>query len=109
MTQPAAATGPVKTRELFTHHFHSAKWNGFKFRDDDIVIATYAKSGTTWTQQIISQLIFKGAEGVNVHQLSPWVDLRILPPEALAALQGQTHRRLLCSVQHRQARRPAAS
>ena len=36
----------------------SARWNGFEFRDDDIVIATYAKSGTTLTQQIVAQLVF---------------------------------------------------
>ena len=52
--------GPVKTRELHNHHFDSTIWNDFAFRDDDIVIATYAKSGTTWTQQIVGQLIFGG-------------------------------------------------
>ena len=49
---------PRKTRELHSHHFDSTIWNDFPFRDDDIVIATYAKSGTTWLQQIISQLLF---------------------------------------------------
>jgi aryl sulfotransferase len=58
-------------------------------------LATYAKSGTTWTQQILAQLIFNGAEGVEVSKLSPWYDLRIMPPEALAALEGQTHRRFV--------------
>jgi aryl sulfotransferase len=86
---------PVKRRELHNNHMNSTAWNNFKFRDDDIVIATYAKSGTTWTQQILSQLIFDGAEGLNVHQMSPWVDLRILPPPALAALEGQVHRRFV--------------
>ncbi|MBA3912061.1 MAG: hypothetical protein C0524_19820 [Rhodobacter sp.] len=54
-------------------------WDGITFRDDDIVIATYAKSGTTWMQQIVSQLIFDGAEGIQTAVLSPWVDLRIPP------------------------------
>jgi aryl sulfotransferase len=48
---------PQKTRELHNHHFDSTIWNEFKFRADDIIIATYAKSGTTWTQQIIAQMM----------------------------------------------------
>ena len=86
---------PVKIRELHNTHMNSTVWNGFNFRDDDIVIATYAKSGTTWTQQIVAQLIFEGAEGLNLHEMSPWVDLRVLPPPALAALANQVHRRFL--------------
>ena len=51
---------PKKTRELHSHHFDSTVWNDLAFRDDDIVIATYAKSGTTWMQQIVGQLLFDG-------------------------------------------------
>ena len=53
---------PRKTREFQNHHFDSTIWNDFRFRDDDIIIATYAKSGTTWVQQIIAQLLFNGEE-----------------------------------------------
>ena len=89
-------TRPKKTRELHSHHFDSTIWNDFKFRDDDIIIATYAKSGTTWVQQIVSQLIFDGQEGLNVAEMSPWLDLRVPPKEVkLQAVEAQTHRRFL--------------
>jgi aryl sulfotransferase len=87
---------PVKSREIHNNHMDSTIWNEFAFRDDDIVIATYAKAGTTWMQQIVAQLVFDGAEGVNVPDLSPWVDMRIPPREVkLAALEAQTHRRFM--------------
>ncbi|MGQ7790836.1 sulfotransferase domain-containing protein [Faunimonas sp. B44] len=87
---------PQKTRELHNHHFDSTVWNDFAFRDDDIVIGTYAKSGTTWTQQIVAQLLFQGAEDLDVADMSPWIDLRV-PPKAmkLAAVEQQRHRRFL--------------
>lgn len=87
---------PRKTRELHNHHFDSTIWNDFKFRDDDIVIATYAKSGTTWTQQIVSQLLFNGTEDLEVSAMSPWLDLRVPPKEIkLPEVEAQTHRRFI--------------
>lgn len=87
---------PKKTREFQSNHFDSTVWNDFKFRDDDIVIGTYAKSGTTWTQQIVSQLIFNGEEGLPVADISPWIDMRVPPKEEkLAAVEAQTHRRFV--------------
>jgi aryl sulfotransferase len=85
---------PRKLRELHNHHFDSTIWNDFVFRDDDIVIATYAKSGTTWVQQIVAQLLFQGAENLEVAEMSPWLDLRVPPKEVkLPAVEAQTHRR----------------
>jgi aryl sulfotransferase len=87
---------PVKTREIHNHHFDSTVWNDFSFRTDDIVIATYAKSGTTWVQQIVAQLLFNGAEGLEVAEMSPWLDLRVPPKEVkLPMVDAQTHRRFL--------------
>ena len=51
---------PRKSRELHNHHFDSTVWNDLSFRDDDIIIATYAKAGTTWIQQIVGQLLLGG-------------------------------------------------
>ena len=87
---------PQKSRELHNHHFDSTVWNDFRFRDDDIVIATYAKSGTTWMQQMVSQLIFNGATDLPVAEMSPWIDLRVPPKDIkLGAVEAQTHRRFV--------------
>ncbi len=87
---------PTKTREFQNHHFDSTIWNDLKFRDDDIIISTYAKSGTTWVQQIIAQLLFNGQEGMEVAEMSPWLDLRVPPKDQkLPVVEAQTHRRFL--------------
>lgn len=87
---------PKKVREFQNHHFDSTIWNYFMFRDDDIIISTYAKSGTTWVQQIVSQLIFNGEEGLPVAEMSPWMDLRVPPKDVkLPEVEQQSHRRFL--------------
>jgi aryl sulfotransferase len=89
-------TWPQKTRELHSHHFDSTVWNDLEFRKDDIVISTYAKSGTTWLQQIIGQLLFDGNPDLEVAEMSPWLDLRVPPKEVkLPLVEAQTHRRFL--------------
>ncbi|ABA56618.1 Sulfotransferase [Nitrosococcus oceani ATCC 19707] len=87
---------PTKEKELHNHHIDSTIWNDLRFRDDDIIISTYAKAGTTWMQQIIAQLLFNGAEGLDVAEISPWVDLRVPPKEVkLPLIEAQSHRRFL--------------
>ncbi|MEQ8354328.1 MAG: sulfotransferase domain-containing protein [Kiloniellaceae bacterium] len=91
-----ATAWPRKVREYQNHHFDSTVWNDFNFRPDDIFIATYAKSGTTWVQQIVSQLIFNGEAGLPVAEMSPWLDLRVPPKDVkLAEVEGQAHRRFI--------------
>lgn len=90
------AAWPRKTRELRHQLFDSTVWNELRLRPDDVVIATYAKAGTTWTQQIVAQLIFGGQDDIDVAALSPWLDMRVPPKEVkLAALEAQTHRRFI--------------
>jgi len=87
---------PEKTKEMHNQHIDSTFWNGFKFRDDDIIISTYAKSGTTWMQQIISQMLFNGETDIDTQAMSPWIDFRVPPKEIkLAAVEAQTHRRFI--------------
>ena len=87
---------PAKSRELHNHHFDSTIWNDFNFREDDIIIATYAKAGTTWMQQIIAQLLYDGDPSLEVAEMSTWMDLRVPPKEVkLPLVEAQTHRRFL--------------
>ncbi len=87
---------PVKTREFHNHHFDSSVWNDFEFRGDDVIIATYAKAGTTWMQQIVGQLIFGGDPSLEAANLSPWLDIRIVPKAAkFEMLAAQQHRRFI--------------
>ena len=90
-------TWPEKSRELQMYCMDSTYWNDFKFRDDDIIIATWGKSGTTWVQQIVAQFIFKGQTvGLPVGDMSMWVDFRLPPLEVKKPLlEAQEHRRFL--------------
>ena len=87
---------PRKTREFQNHHMDSTIWNRFAFRPDDVIISTYAKSGTTWTQQIVGQILLGGDPEIRVAELSPWLDMR-LPSETekFELLEAQTHRRFI--------------
>lgn len=87
---------PVKRREIHNHHMDSTVWNDFRFRDDDIIVATYAKSGTTWTQQILAQLLLGPDPELATAELSPWLDLRVPPSHVkLEGLEAQQHRRFI--------------
>jgi len=87
---------PQKTREIQTNHFDSTIWNDFKFRDDDVIVSTYGKSGTTWTQQIMAQLLMGPDAELETGNISPWLDLRVPPKEVkLAEIEAQQHRRFV--------------
>lgn len=93
---PNIFRSPRKTREIRNHHLDSTIWNEFRFRPDDIVIGNYAKSGATWIQQIVGQLVFQGSGTLSTTELSPWLDLRIEPKaDKLSTLKSQSHRRFL--------------
>ncbi|WP_436793899.1 sulfotransferase domain-containing protein [Actinospongicola halichondriae] len=75
----------------------SARWAGFEHRDDDIVIATPAKSGTTWMQNIVGMLVLGTPDlGRPITEISPWLDMLTRPlDEVVAMLEAQEHRRFI--------------
>ena len=84
------------TREIRSWSTDSRRWSAYRPRPDDIVIATSAKCGTTWMQQIVSLLIFQSAEPRMLQGVTPWIDHRVMPIEpVIAALDAQTHRRFI--------------
>jgi len=88
------------TRRYVNHHLDSTRWEVYTPRDDDVVVTTSYKSGTTWMQQIVHLLFFKGdPEAPPLPLASPWVDARFHGPreELAAQLEAQTHRRFLKS------------
>jgi aryl sulfotransferase len=89
---------PERRREYRSHLFDSRNWDGWRPRPDDVVISTSYKSGTTWMQNILRQLVFPEAPRPPVSAVSPWIDRR--NPEIAAVwamLEAQRHRRFLKS------------
>jgi aryl sulfotransferase len=92
----ASVTLPQKKREQQWAAWDSTRINGFPFRDDDIIIGTWAKSGTTWMQQLVGQLVFQGDPDIYGQMHSPWPEFRVMPKEdAWAMAAEQTHRRFI--------------
>jgi len=85
-----------KKRDLVHRIMDTRIWNNLELRESDIVIASWMKSGTTWLQQIVSQIIFEGQENLPVSEMSPWVDTTRVPKEeTFKTLDLQRHRRFL--------------
>lgn len=87
------------TREVRTPVLDSHRWDRFEPRDGDIIIGTFSKSGTTWTQRIVDCLIFQSPAVRPFGDMSPWLDSTIFNSieEDLATLGAQTHRRFIKS------------
>ncbi|HEX4822231.1 MAG TPA: sulfotransferase domain-containing protein [Acidimicrobiales bacterium] len=75
----------------------SQRWEGFQFRDDDIVISTASKCGTTWMQMQCALLLFQDPVlPAPLTRLSPWVDIQTETRESVMwVLEAQTHRRFI--------------
>lgn len=91
---------PQRTRVYRCHHLDSTRWDHIVPRPDDIIITTSFKAGTTWTQRIVSLLVFQRRDlPSTLHWVSPWPDARFIggSAELLAIVESLAHRRFLKS------------
>jgi len=88
---------PLKTCVYNEFLMESSRWDNFKPRQDDIIIATPAKCGTTWTQMICALLILQKTEfDKPLTEYSPWLDvLSTSADKVLNQLEQQKHRRFI--------------
>lgn len=76
----------------------STCWDDFQPRSDDIIIATYPRCGTTWTQCIVGMMVFQNDEPFAVNDVSLKLDgPNFLSDDMFAILERQRHRRFLAS------------
>ena len=70
-------------------------WSKMDLSEDDIIIASTIKSGTTWLQQIVAQLVFKGEFKDKLSNISFWIDTlrEYSEGEMLIKMNEQEHRR----------------
>lgn len=95
-----ASDGPERTHEYRNHHLDSTRWDHFHVRDDDIIVTTAYKAGTTWTQRILAALIHgPDAQPTDLMAMSPWLDARFQGPiePMIESLEAQTDRRFVKS------------
>lgn len=91
---------PERLHEYRNHHLDSTRWDRFHVRDDDIIVATAYKAGTTWTQRILAALILgPEPDGRGLTEMSPWIDARFMGPieMMIESVDAQTHRRFVKS------------
>jgi hypothetical protein len=73
------------------------RWDALELREGDIVISAPSKCGVTWTQRLVSLLVFDGPDLPGpLSTVSPWLDVTIRPiEEVVATLGAQDHRRFI--------------
>jgi aryl sulfotransferase len=87
---------PTVRHTYQNHLLDSTLWQRYVPRSDDIVVATSYKSGTTWLQAILANLILGTHATHDIGTLSPWLDLRYTAfDDTMERLEAQQHRRFI--------------
>jgi len=89
-TRSKTYEGPLTTSSI---------WERFSVRPGDVIVSTPPKSGTTWTQMIVTSLIAgRPLSPKEMGAVSPWLDCALDDPEdTKAQLDGQVIRRCIKS------------
>ncbi len=92
-------TLPARTRDYIGPVTDTRIWDRFQLRDDDIILSTPPKCGTTWSQAILMMLIHENpATDRQIWRDSVWLDCGIRDQvEAKATLDAQSHQRCIKS------------
>lgn len=88
---------PALSRSYIGPFTDSRIWADFSLRDDDVIITTPPKCGTTWMQSLVLTLIF-GETGMDleIDHISPWLDPGFRDQAEISnRYTGQTHRRCI--------------
>lgn len=93
-------SSPVRERVYLSHHRDSRRWDAYRPRAGDVIISTASKSGTTWTQRILSLLVFGAGDLPDaLARISPCLDQWFMGKLAdeVARIEAQQHKRFLKS------------
>ena len=84
-------------RRYLSEDEDSSRWDGFRFRQGDVVVSSRSKHGTTWTQMILLLLIHRRPElPAPLGEMSPWLDHLVEPrDQVLDRLERQRERRVI--------------
>ena len=90
--------GPSATPQIQfqTHIVDTSIWSEIPLSDDDIFVSTPGKAGSTWTHEIIWQLLLNGEHqkvlGTQTgHENSIWATMTMVPrPSILSMLEQQS-------------------
>ena len=90
-------TRPERTHSYADMIYDSARWDAFRPRKGDIVVATPAKCGTTWTQMICALLVHQSPDlPLPLTRLSRWIERHTEPVESVVAdFNAQPWRRIV--------------
>ena len=87
------------TRKYRSMVMDSSRWANYRPRSGDVIVATYPKCGTTWTQRIVSLLFNQSPAPRDIMGEAPWIDSTLFASaeDMLATLESQTQRRSMKS------------